>query len=75
LRLLYLISIDSGRDELVSLQMLPLRVRQLRLPHVSDADTAWLRATAEHTSKRFHIQVGGHAAGPAESAARRGASR
>lgn len=57
LRLLYLISIDPVRDELVSLRMLPLRVRQMRLERVSAADAEWLRKTAEHTSRRFHIRV------------------
>ena len=57
LRLLYLISIDPARDELVSLRMLPLRVRRMRLERVSQADAEWLRTTAEYTSRRFHIQV------------------
>ena len=56
LRLLYLISFDSGRDELVSLRMLPLRVRQMRLERAGDADSEWLRTTAEHTSRRFDVQ-------------------
>nr|WP_313775159.1 CapA family protein [Mycobacterium sp.] len=57
LRLLHLISFDPGRDELVSLQMLPLRVRQMRLERVCAADAEWLRTTAEHTSRRFYIQI------------------
>ena len=57
LRLLYLISFDPERDELVSLQMLPLRVRQMRLERVSNADAEWLRTTAEHTGRRFHLEV------------------
>ncbi|WP_424747078.1 CapA family protein [Mycobacterium sp.] len=55
LRMLYLISIDPGRDELASLRMLPLRVRRMRLERISQTDVEWLRATLEHISRRFEI--------------------
>ncbi len=57
LRLLYLISIDLGRDELAALRMLPLRVRRMRLEHASETDAEWLRATLAHISRRFGIDV------------------
>jgi poly-gamma-glutamate synthesis protein (capsule biosynthesis protein) len=57
LRLLYLTATDPASGELVSLKMIPLRVHQMRLQRASQADTAWLRETAEHTSRRFGIGV------------------
>jgi poly-gamma-glutamate synthesis protein (capsule biosynthesis protein) len=57
LRLLYLASIDPANGELISLQMIPLRVRQMRLERASRADAEWLRKTIEHTSRRFKTRV------------------
>lgn len=57
LRLLYVTSTDPAGGELASLKMIPLRVRQMRLERASQADTAWLRETTEHTSRRFGIGV------------------
>jgi poly-gamma-glutamate synthesis protein (capsule biosynthesis protein) len=57
LRLLYLASTDAASRELVSLQMIPLRVRQMRLERASQADAEWLRTTIEHTSRRFGTRV------------------
>ena len=57
LRLLYLISINPGRGELAAIRMLPLRVRRMRLERVSETDVQWLRATMEHISRRFGIDV------------------
>ncbi|HYB82096.1 MAG TPA: CapA family protein [Mycobacterium sp.] len=57
LRLLYLVSIDSTSGEIVSLHMIPLRVRRMRLECASQADTAWLRTTIEHISRRFRTRV------------------
>jgi poly-gamma-glutamate synthesis protein (capsule biosynthesis protein) len=57
LRLLYVTSTDPHDGELLSLKMIPLRVRQMRLERASQADTAWLRETAEHTSRRFGVGV------------------
>lgn len=57
LRLLYLISMDAHRDELAEIRMLPLRVRRMRLERASRADAEWLRATVEHISRRFEIDV------------------
>ena len=42
---------------MLSLQMIPLYVRQKRLDRASQADAAWLRTTIEHISRRFGIQV------------------
>ena len=57
LRLLYLTSTDPASGELVSLQMIPLRVRRMRLERASQADAEWLRTTLERTSREFGIHV------------------
>lgn len=57
LRLLYLVSTDLATGGLISLQMIPLRVRQMRLERAAQADAEWLRKTMEHTSRRFGTRV------------------
>lgn len=60
LRLLYLTSASTdpaSGEEVLSLRMIPLRVRRMRLERASRADADWLRETAEHTSRRFGISV------------------
>ena len=37
--------------------MIPLRVRQMRLERAPQTDAEWLRATIEHTSRRFATRV------------------
>ena len=58
LRLLYVTSTDPATGEVFSLRMIPLRVLRMRLERASQADAAWLRQTAEHTSRRFGLSVG-----------------
>ncbi|MGO9154738.1 CapA family protein [Mycobacterium sp.] len=57
LRLLYLTRTDPTSGELVSLQMIPLRVRRMQLERASQTDAEWLRTTIEHTSRRFATRV------------------
>ncbi len=57
LRLLYLVDIDPVGGEGISLRMIPLHVRRMRLERASQADAEWLRKTIEHTSRRFGIGV------------------
>jgi poly-gamma-glutamate synthesis protein (capsule biosynthesis protein) len=57
LRLLYLASTDPASGELVSLQLIPLRARRMRLERASRADAEWLRTTLERTSRKFGIRV------------------
>ncbi|UXA09537.1 CapA family protein [Mycobacterium sp. SMC-2] len=57
LRLLYLTRTDPASGELVSLQLIPLRVRQMRLERAARSDAEWLRATLEKTSSRFGTRV------------------
>jgi poly-gamma-glutamate capsule biosynthesis protein CapA/YwtB (metallophosphatase superfamily) len=57
LRLLYLTHTDPVSGELTSLQMIPLRVRRMRLERAAQTDAEWLRTTIEHTSRRFGTRV------------------
>jgi poly-gamma-glutamate synthesis protein (capsule biosynthesis protein) len=57
LKLLYLACTDPIDGALISLRMIPLRVRLMRLERTSHVDTAWLRATVEDTSRRFGTRV------------------
>ena len=57
LRLLYLTSTDPASGELVSLQLIPLHVRRMRLERATQADAEWLRTTLERTSRQFGIHV------------------
>ena len=57
LRLLYLASTDPGSGRLISLHVIPLHVRRMRLERASKPDAEWLRKTIEHTSRRFKIRV------------------
>jgi poly-gamma-glutamate capsule biosynthesis protein CapA/YwtB (metallophosphatase superfamily) len=57
LRLLYSASTDPASGQLISLQMIPLRVRQMRLERAPQTDAEWLRKTIEHTSRRFKTRV------------------
>jgi poly-gamma-glutamate capsule biosynthesis protein CapA/YwtB (metallophosphatase superfamily) len=57
LRLLYLTCTDSATGELISLRMIPLRMRRMQLERASHADAEWLRTIIEHTSRRFGIRV------------------
>jgi poly-gamma-glutamate synthesis protein (capsule biosynthesis protein) len=57
LRLLYLASTDPRSGELISMQLIPLHVRQMRLERASQSDAEWLRTTIEHTSRRFQTRV------------------
>ncbi|ORB87660.1 hypothetical protein B1987_18560 [Mycobacterium kansasii] len=57
LRLLYVASTDPATAELMSLRMIPLRVRRMRLERAAATDAEWLRRTIEHVSRRFGIRV------------------
>ena len=61
LRLLYLVDTDAVSGELVSLRMIPLRLRRMRLERASRDDTEWLRTTMGQISRCFGTRV---AAGP-----------
>lgn len=57
LRLLYLTRTDPAGGELASLQMIPLRVRRMRLERPSRDEVEWLRATIAQASRRFGLRV------------------
>ena len=57
LRLLYFASIARDSGELATLRMVPMRMRRMRLEHVSRDDAEWLRSTLEHASRRFGTRV------------------
>lgn len=57
LRLLYIASVDTAKGQLISLRMLPLRVRRMRLQRACQADAEWLRNSIEHISRQFGIHV------------------
>ena len=57
LRLLYLTHTAPVGGQVVSLRMIPLHVRRMRLERASQTDAEWLRATIEHTSRRFGTRV------------------
>jgi poly-gamma-glutamate capsule biosynthesis protein CapA/YwtB (metallophosphatase superfamily) len=57
LRLLYLARTDPVGGEFISLQMIPVRVRRMRLERASQTDAEWLRQTVEHTSRRFGTRI------------------
>jgi poly-gamma-glutamate capsule biosynthesis protein CapA/YwtB (metallophosphatase superfamily) len=55
LRLLYFASIDSSAGTI--LQMVPMRMRRMRLERAPSEDAAWLRTTLEEMSGRFGTRV------------------
>ncbi|WP_217144982.1 hypothetical protein [Streptomyces sp. AC627_RSS907] len=50
LRLVHLVSVEAGTGRLVSVRMVPLRVRRMRLEHAPEGDCAWLGATLARIS-------------------------
>jgi poly-gamma-glutamate capsule biosynthesis protein CapA/YwtB (metallophosphatase superfamily) len=57
LRLLYFASIECETGNLSALQMVPMRMRRMRLEGVPDDDAEWLRSTVEQISSRFGTRV------------------
>lgn len=66
LRLLYLACSDPTGGKLLSLRMIPLRVRRMRLERASQPEAEWLRATLEHTSRPFGTRVAARSDGMLE---------
>lgn len=54
LRLLYFASVDTAGSVL---QMVPMRMRRMRLERAPDEDAEWLRATVEEMSERFGTRI------------------
>ncbi|WP_020659156.1 CapA family protein [Amycolatopsis benzoatilytica] len=57
LRLLYFATLDPGSGTLVSLRLVPLAAKQMRLRYASSSDVDWLRSTLERVSVRFGTTV------------------
>ena len=55
LRLMYFASVDNG---CVGLQMVPMRMRRLRLERVAHDHAEWLRGTLDQISRPFKTRVG-----------------
>ncbi|MFJ3335896.1 CapA family protein [Streptomyces sp. NPDC086766] len=58
LRLLYLVSVESGTGRLTGLRMVPLQARRMRLEHASAEDTAWLRSVLDRCGRDLGTRVG-----------------
>jgi len=57
LALLYLVTLDRARGELVSLEMVPLQRNRFRLEHATHADVEWLSKTLDRESRLLGAQV------------------
>lgn len=57
LRLLFFASIECGTGLLTTLRMMPMRMRRMRLEHVSRGEAEWLRSTLERMSRPFGTRV------------------
>ncbi|MFI1164181.1 CapA family protein [Streptomyces sp. NPDC020801] len=57
LRLLYLVSAESGTGRLTGLRMVPLQARRMRLEHASDEDTEWLRTALDRCGRDFGSRI------------------
>lgn len=57
LGLMYFVSIDPSTGNLVSLRMVPTRIRRFRVNRASRADALWLKDTLNREGKRFRTSV------------------
>jgi poly-gamma-glutamate capsule biosynthesis protein CapA/YwtB (metallophosphatase superfamily) len=57
LGLMYFVSIDPSTGNLVSLRMVPTRIRRFRVNRASRADALWLKDTLIREGKRFRTSV------------------
>jgi poly-gamma-glutamate capsule biosynthesis protein CapA/YwtB (metallophosphatase superfamily) len=57
LRLLYFASVDPGADHVVTVRMVPMRTRKMRLERVTHDDVEWLRSTLDNVSQQFGTHV------------------
>ncbi len=64
LALMYFADVDPASGNLVTLEMVPLQIRQFRLIDPSQDDIAWLQMTLDRESQRFGTRIelarGGH---------------
>jgi poly-gamma-glutamate capsule biosynthesis protein CapA/YwtB (metallophosphatase superfamily) len=57
LALMYFPTVDSASGEILSVGIVPMRVRKMRLNRASRSDAEWLQATVSHASARFGCHV------------------
>ena len=57
LRLLYLVSLESGTGRLAGVRMVLLQARRMRLEHASSEDTEWLGAVLDRRSRAHNTAV------------------
>jgi poly-gamma-glutamate synthesis protein (capsule biosynthesis protein) len=57
LALLYLVTLQRGSGELVSLEMVPLQRNRFRLKHASHEDSDWLRTVLDRESRPFGARI------------------
>jgi poly-gamma-glutamate capsule biosynthesis protein CapA/YwtB (metallophosphatase superfamily) len=57
LALMYLVHVDPQNGQLVSVHLVPMRMRRFRLEHASAADAKWLRNLLNELGKPFATQT------------------
>lgn len=57
LKLLYLVSVESGTGYLEELRLVPMQARRMRLHHASDDDSEWMRANLDQIGREFRTRV------------------
>lgn len=57
LRLLYIAAVEPGTGRLVSLRMMPMQARRMRLQRASRTDAEWTRDVLDRASQRFGVRV------------------
>lgn len=63
LALMYFAGVDAASAAVVSLEIVPLQIRNFRLVRPSSQDIEWLRRTLDRESQRFGVRVALDAAG------------
>ena len=63
LALMYIAGVDAASAAVVSLEIVPLQIRNFRLARPSSQDVEWLQQTLDRESRRFGARVALDAAG------------
>ncbi len=63
LALMYVAGVDAASAAVVSLEIVPLQIRNFRLARPSSQDVEWLQQTLDRESRRFGVKVGLDTAG------------
>lgn len=57
LALMYFASVDPGTGSLVSLQMIPVQIRKLKINHAGGKDATWLKNMLNREGRQFNTRV------------------